>query len=137
MPISLVEDISLNFVSISGQWMSTNAMAQEFAGLPGDNTVGSRTAGRTVNTVNMYIPTYVTFILYTCGADLLSHHHIESVHFTTSKGEPLHSTIAVVQTPGREYYVLRDNGMQVGCEEEGIPDVWQQIIGCDTLGRVR
>lgn len=47
----------------------------------------------------------------------------------------LHDAIAVVQTPGREYYVLRDNGMQVGCEEEGIPEVWQHIIGCDMLGR--
>ena len=70
-------------------------------------------------------------------ADLGSHHHIESVHFVTSKGEALHGAVAVVQTPGREYYVLRDNGMQVGCEEEGVPEVWQGILGCDTLGRVR
>ncbi|KAH0831907.1 hypothetical protein J3R83DRAFT_12790 [Lanmaoa asiatica] len=107
---------------ISGKWMSTTAMAQEFAGLPGNDALGSRTAARTVNTVNMYLP---------------AHHHIESVHFTTSKGEVLHAAVAVVQTPGREYYVLRDNGMQVGCEEEGIPKVWQRILGCDTLGRAR
>ncbi|KAI9568600.1 hypothetical protein HD554DRAFT_2172371 [Boletus coccyginus] len=107
---------------ISGQWMSTSAMAQEFAGLPSNNVPGSRTAGRTVNAVNMYLP---------------AHHHIESVHFTTSKGEALHGAVAVVQTPGREYYVLRDNGMQVGCEEEGIPEVWQRILGCDALGRAR
>lgn len=125
------------FVSISGPWMSTSAMAQEFAGLPDNNAaLGSRTAGRSVNTVNMYLPAYVTFILScACNADPCSHHHIESVHFTTSKGEALHTAVAVVQTPGREYYVLRDNGMQVGCEEEGIAEVWQRILGCDTLGR--
>ncbi|KAF8550818.1 hypothetical protein OG21DRAFT_1419114, partial [Imleria badia] len=107
---------------ISGQWMSTSAMAQEFAGLPGQDALGSRTVGRAVNTVNMFLP---------------AHHHIESVHFATSTGEALHGAVAVVQTPGREYYVLRDNGMQVGCEEEGIPEVWQRILGCDTLGRAR
>ncbi|KAF8120573.1 hypothetical protein EV363DRAFT_1589631 [Boletus edulis] len=106
--------------SISGPWMSTSAMAQEFAGLPDRDAHGSRTAGRSTNTVNMYLP---------------AHHHVESVHFTTYKGEALHGAVAVVQTPGREYYVLRDNGMQVGCEEEGIPEVWQRILGCDALGR--
>ncbi|KAG9315932.1 hypothetical protein JVU11DRAFT_3584 [Chiua virens] len=107
---------------ISGQWMSTSAMAQEFAGLPDKNALGARSAGRSVNAMNMYLP---------------AHHHIESVHFTTANGDALHAAVAVVQTPGREYYVLRDNGMQVGYEEEGIPDVWQQILGCDALGRVR
>lgn len=74
-------------------------------------------------------------LLCSRNADLCSHHHIESVHFTTSKGKALHAAVAVVQTPGREYYVLRDNGMQVGCEEEGIPEVWQQILGCNMLGQ--
>ena len=111
-------------------------MAQEFASLPSKVDLGARTAGRSVNTVNMYLPTYVTFVSpYTRLIDLCSHHHIESVHFATPKGEALHDAVAVVQTPGREYYVLRYNGMQVGCEEEGIPEVWQKILGCDTLGR--
>ena len=139
-PVSLVKDFSHQalFVSISGQWMSTSAMAQEFAGLPGNDGLGSRIAGRSVNAVNMYLPAYATFILlYTSDTDPCSHHHVESVHFTTSKGEALHGAVAVVQTPGREYYVLRDNGMQIGCEEEGIPEVWQRILGCDTLGRAR
>jgi len=65
---------------------------------------------------------------------LSSHHHVESVHFTASSGRALHSALAVVQTPGREYYILKDNGMQVGCEEDGIADVWRQIIGCDERG---
>ncbi|KAG8214452.1 hypothetical protein J3R82DRAFT_9475 [Butyriboletus roseoflavus] len=49
------------FVSISGPWMSTSAMAQEFAGLPDNNALGSRTAGRSVNTVNLYLAAYATF----------------------------------------------------------------------------
>lgn len=120
--------------------MSTSAMAQEFSGLPGTgNAIDPRTAARSSNTVNMYLAAYAMFITLFCArtADPCSHHHIESVHFTTSKGEALHGGVAIVQTPGREYYVLRDNGMQVGCEEEGIPKVWQEIIGCDILGRVR
>ena len=46
----------------------------------------------------------------------------------------LHIALAVVQTPHREYYILRDNGMQVGCEEEGIGAVWQEILRCDAKG---
>ena len=61
-------------------------------------------------------------------------HHIESVHFTSSNGEALHPAIAVVQTPWREYYILKDNGMQIGCEEDGIPIVWMQLLGCNSVG---
>lgn len=50
-------------------------------------------------------------------------------------GRPLHPALAAVQTPGREYYILRDNGMQVGCEEEGVALVWMGLLGCDALGR--
>jgi len=38
--------------------------------------------------------------------------------------------LAVVQTPGREYYILRDNGMQVGCEEDGVSATWMSVLGC-------
>ena len=62
------------------------------------------------------------------------HHYVESVHFSTSKGDPLHLAIAVIQTPHREYYILRDNGMQIGCEEDGIAPVWQEILGCNSVG---
>jgi hypothetical protein len=62
------------------------------------------------------------------------HHHVESVHFTSAHKSSLHPALAVVQTPGREYYVLRDNGMQVGCEEEGVGEVWRRVIGCDERG---
>ncbi|KAG6850059.1 hypothetical protein H0H93_001609, partial [Arthromyces matolae] len=34
-------------------------------------------------------------------------------------------------TPGREYFILKDNGMQIGCEEEGIAEVWMELLGCD------
>jgi hypothetical protein len=66
---------------------------------------------------------------------LSSHHHVESVHFATSKGRQLHPALAIVQTIGREYWILRDNGMQVGCEEDGgVAPVWQQMIGCNREG---
>ncbi|KAI6147402.1 hypothetical protein BKA82DRAFT_24831 [Pisolithus tinctorius] len=103
---------------ISGRWMSTTSMAQEFAGLPGCDTIPSRPKAPSLN---MYLP---------------SHHYVESVHFTTSTKEHLHSALAVVQTPAREYYVLKNNGMQVGCEEEGVADVWAEILQCDNKGRL-
>ena len=62
------------------------------------------------------------------------HHHVESVHFTAAGGMPLHSALAAVQTPHREYLVLRDNGMQVGCEEEGVGEVWRAVLRCDARG---
>jgi hypothetical protein len=53
---------------------------------------------------------------------------------TTSHGRPLHPALAAVQTPAREYYILRDNGLEVGCEEEGVTNVWMRILGCDARG---
>ena len=63
------------------------------------------------------------------------HHLVESVHFTNARGRALHPALAVVQTPAREYFVLRDNGMQVGCEEDGVAAVWCEALGCDERGR--
>ncbi|KAI0926702.1 hypothetical protein AcV5_007423 [Taiwanofungus camphoratus] len=103
--------------SISGEWMSTSEMAQDFAGLL-PQISAARPASKALS-VNFYLP---------------GHHHVESVHFATSDGRPLHTALAVVQTPHREYYILRDNGMQVGCEEEGVAIVWQQILKCDRSG---
>ncbi|KAG1790272.1 uncharacterized protein HD556DRAFT_1242532 [Suillus plorans] len=103
--------------SISGQWMSSNQMAQEFAGLPSQVTPAA-IRGKTPK-INLYLP---------------AHHHVESVHFTTPKGVPLHPALAVIQTPAREYVVLKDNGMQVGCEEDGVANVWMHVLGCDENG---
>ncbi|KAI6027368.1 hypothetical protein BKA83DRAFT_4227983 [Pisolithus microcarpus] len=103
---------------ISGRWMSTTSMAQDFSGLPGCDAISSRPKAPSLN---MYLP---------------SHHYVESVHFTTPKEEDLHPELAVVQTPAREYYVLRDNGMQVGCEEDGVANVWAEILQCDNRGRL-
>ncbi|KAI0324900.1 hypothetical protein GY45DRAFT_1288163 [Cubamyces sp. BRFM 1775] len=103
---------------ISGQWMTAHAMAQDFAGLP--SRTGPGMENKKAKAVNLYLP---------------EHHHVESVHFTTSRRDPLHPAVAVVQTPHREYFILRDNGMQVGCEEEGVAEVWQEVLGCDRVGR--
>ncbi|PFH53921.1 hypothetical protein AMATHDRAFT_53581, partial [Amanita thiersii Skay4041] len=80
--------------SISGQWMSSMEMAQEFKGLASTG-VGKQNKK---DQVHLFLP---------------EHHHVESVHLTTWQGQPLHGALAVVQTPGREYYILRSNGMQV------------------------
>ena len=56
------------------------------------------------------------------------------MHFTAAGGTALHPALASVQTPHREYLVLRDNGMQVGCEEEGVGEVWREVLGCDARG---
>ena len=62
------------------------------------------------------------------------HHHVESVHLTATGGRPLHPALAVVRTPSREYYILSDNGLEVGCEEEGVAGVWMRVLGCDARG---
>lgn len=90
---------------------------------------------------NQSLLTRVMAIRFTlCYASLIlsqrRHHHVESVHFTTSAGKALHPALAVVQTPGREYYILKDNGMQVGCEEDGVAPVWMSLLGCNSLGGV-
>ncbi|KAF8208798.1 hypothetical protein K438DRAFT_1667040 [Mycena galopus ATCC 62051] len=102
-------------LNLSGRYMSATQMAQDFAGLPEGATPVRVTASPKVN---LFLP---------------AHHHVESVHFATA-GRALHSALAIVQTPGRIYFILRDNGMQVGCEEEGVAEVWMSLLGCDNLG---
>lgn len=82
------------------------------------------------------LPTSVSTLLvfWRGGLNARSHHHVESVHFTTRKGVPFHPALAVIQTPTREYIVLKDNGMQVGCEEDGVANVWMHVLGCDQNG---
>ncbi|KII86888.1 hypothetical protein PLICRDRAFT_113992 [Plicaturopsis crispa FD-325 SS-3] len=103
------------YCSVSGRWMSSTQMEQDFAGTPSsaDNATSK------VSQVHLFLP---------------AHHHVESIHFTASNGVPLHRAVAVVQTPGREYHILRDNGMQIGCEEDGIGLVWMKLLGCDASG---
>ncbi|TBU61886.1 hypothetical protein BD310DRAFT_812385 [Dichomitus squalens] len=103
--------------SISGHWMTTNEMAQEFAGLPA--RVAPQYGKQKNTTLNLFLP---------------EHHHVESVHLAGPGGKNLHPALAVIQTPHREYFVLRDNGMQVGCEEDGVADIWQELLRCDCRG---
>ncbi|KAI0366611.1 hypothetical protein BV20DRAFT_951866, partial [Pilatotrama ljubarskyi] len=107
--------------SISGEWLSANEMAQDFAGLPSGGA-GPALSKLRKPSLNLYLP---------------EHHHVESVHFTSATGKDLHPALAVVQTPHREYCILRDNGMQVGCEEEGIAAVWQEVLQCDHRGHAK
>ncbi|KAI0055313.1 hypothetical protein BV25DRAFT_1767857, partial [Artomyces pyxidatus] len=101
--------------SLSGQWMSATQMSQMFAGL-GTPTISPLDRPPSMT---MYLP---------------GHHHVESVHFTAAGGMPLHPALAVVQTLSRSYYILRDNGMQVGCEEDGVGELWMKILGCTDKG---
>ncbi|KAF8964182.1 hypothetical protein BDZ97DRAFT_914993 [Flammula alnicola] len=107
--------------SVSGPWLTSNEMLQDFSGLPSKMHL-KRERGSTSQRINMFMP---------------PHHHVESIHFTSSDGKDLHPAVAVVQTPGREYYILKDNGMQVGCEEDGIAPVWMELIGCTETGCLR
>ncbi|KAI9463805.1 hypothetical protein F5148DRAFT_982317 [Russula earlei] len=103
--------------SLSGRWMSAPEMAQEFAGLAHALLLTRR--------VVSYADAEIR---------VLRHHHVESVHLTATGGHPLHPALAVVRTPAREYYILRDNGLEVGCEEEGVASVWMRVLGCDAGG---
>ncbi|KAJ7645481.1 hypothetical protein DFH06DRAFT_1283250 [Mycena polygramma] len=102
--------------SLSGRYMSATQMAQDFAGLP--DVAPNPARIKPSPKVNLFLP---------------AHHHVESVHLTTS-GRALHGALAIVQTPGRIYFILRDNGMQVGCEEDGVAEVWMGILRCDNSG---
>lgn len=102
--------------SVSGSWLTLTEMAQEFNDMPSQHPRQQKH-----QKINLFLP---------------AHHHVESVHFTTSAGKALHPALAVVQTPGREYYILKDNGMQVGCEEDGVAPVWMSLLGCNSLGGV-
>ena len=116
--------------------MSSIQMEQYFTGKP-DLTVS--TVNFKVQEVHLFLPeSFIHFILFYCVVSKLvtsRHHHVESIHFTTADGRPLHSALAVVQTTSREYYILRDNGMQVGTQEDGVSDIWMEILGCTNLGR--
>ncbi|KAJ3815312.1 hypothetical protein F5876DRAFT_30832 [Lentinula aff. lateritia] len=101
--------------SVGGRYKTSTEMAHDFAGVRTE--LGDRKKPKVK--LNLFLP---------------AHHHVESVHFTTTQGRPLHPALAVVQTPAREYYVLRDNGMQVGCEEDGVACVWMTILGCAING---
>ncbi|KAI9465027.1 hypothetical protein BJY52DRAFT_1209866 [Lactarius psammicola] len=123
--------------SLSGSWMSAPQMAQEFAGLAQRGT--PQVPVKVVSNLSLFLPAQVFFAY--CPASLLSrrslalrHHHVESTHLTTTGGSLLHPALAVVQTPAREYYILRDNGMEVGCEEDGVARVWMRILGCNARG---
>lgn len=100
--------------------MTHAEMENEFCGTR--NLVGGGRVNTRRERVNLFLP---------------SAHHVESVHLTTSSrfgGKPLHPLLGIVQTPAREYYVLRENGMQVGVEEDGVAEVWRNLLSCDELG---
>jgi hypothetical protein len=118
--------------------MSAPQMAQEFAGLTERKTLS---VPARVSSVNLFLPARVFPPPHRCyrllphtDAKIFRHHHVESIHVTATSGYPLHPALAVVQTPAREYYILRDNGFEVGCEEEGMASVWMRILGCDARG---
>ncbi|EJD35137.1 hypothetical protein AURDEDRAFT_175770 [Auricularia subglabra TFB-10046 SS5] len=105
--------------SVSGAYKTARQMADEFASL-GDAAVTGQRKNAGAAQLALYFP---------------EHHYVECVSFVSSKPvQPLHPALAAVQTPGREYIVLRDTGMHVGCEEDGVAEVWMKILGCDTRG---
>ncbi|KAL1743613.1 hypothetical protein HDZ31DRAFT_40528 [Schizophyllum fasciatum] len=106
--------------SVSGRYMRLTEMAQEFHGVETKGIAsGDHLRQKQTMKFNLFLP---------------GHHHVESVHFTTAGGTRLHAAVAVVQTPGREYFILRDNGMQIGCEEDGVAEVFMKMLGCDRRG---
>ncbi|KAI4525530.1 hypothetical protein K525DRAFT_191326 [Schizophyllum commune Loenen D] len=106
--------------SVSGRYMRLTEMAQEFHGTGAQGIAsGEHFMQKQTVKLNLFLP---------------GHHHVESVHLATSNGTALHAAVAVVQTPGREYYILRDNGMQIGCEEDGVAQVFMEMLGCNRHG---
>ncbi|VDC05574.1 unnamed protein product [Peniophora sp. CBMAI 1063] len=104
--------------SVSGAWMSTTEMAQGLSGPVQSIQTTKKKSSK--QTLGLFLP---------------AHHHVESVHFTAIGDQSLHPALAIIQTPAREYFILRDNGMQVGCEEDGVVEMWQKVLGCDAHGK--
>lgn len=114
--------IVLTIHSVSGQQMSHLQMAMQSAGIPIDGTRASRA-------INLFLSEYAVLqVLEQSFISLYRHHHVESVHFTSTSGQPFHSAIASILTPHREYFILRENGLQIGCEEEGVGEAWMEIL---------
>lgn len=105
-------------------------MRQDFSGLPQHTAQAQPKTPR----LNLFLPQYALAVCCTLTDYMYRYHYVESVHFTTASRKPLHPALAIVQTPGREFIILKDNGMQVGCEEEGVAVVWTKLIGCDNEG---
>jgi hypothetical protein len=110
-------------------------MAADWAGCAPSSS--SRSSARPPP-VNLYLPEYAAYIT---SIDLQSdrdrHHHIESIHLSATRGRALHPALAIVQTPARAYWVLRVNGLEVGCEEDGgVAKVWMSLLNCDADGVV-
>jgi hypothetical protein len=62
-------------------------------------------------------------------------HHVESVHLAAANGRALHAALAIVQTPARAFWVLRANGLPIGCEDAGgVADAWQALLWCNAEG---
>ncbi|QRV80299.1 SAP domain protein [Ceratobasidium sp. AG-Ba] len=108
--------------SVSGDYKSVVSMARRLAG------------GEFVE------QTPTTMKAQRVGLLVSEHHLVESVHLEHLQPRPnsrLHPALALVLTaPGREYFVLRDTGMPVGTNDEGLEKVWQEIVGCDAWGCV-
>ena len=118
--------------------MTSTHMSQVFSGISrsDDDVVYNRSKPCKVN---LFLPSYALQSVYGKTRSLtdlcaLSHHLVESVHFTSRIGVSLHHAIAVVQTPCREYFILRENGMEIGCEEDGVWPNWMHILNCDSHG---
>ncbi|KAF8308879.1 hypothetical protein DL93DRAFT_2086367 [Clavulina sp. PMI_390] len=104
--------------SLSGRYQTATELAREFNGVPSADTgLAAKNPHAT-----LYVPEF---------------HFVESVHFTTGRGQPLHPALAVIQTPFREVFILRDTGSEVGTEEEGVRFVWMELLGCDVKGVAR
>ena len=78
--------------------------------------------------------TVFRFPLPTADRLSFSHNHVESVHFRTPDKKTYHPGVATVQTLAREYYILKDNGMLIGTEEDGVNPLWQILLDCDGKG---
>lgn len=110
-------------------------MADEYSGKP--PLLGQPRSANT-SRLNLYLPEYVAVSqsLYAVldYEHVARHHYVETVAFKTASGKPLHNALAALQTPSREYLILRETGLTVGCEEDGLAPVWMDLLQCDERG---
>lgn len=122
--------------SVSGSYLTSMEMAHVFNGNP---STSSTIVKKPV--VSLYVPECVIFgvqshilLIISSTSSEQRHHYVESVHFANPAGKPLHAAVAVIQTPTREYYILRDTGLEIGSEENGVYPAWMDAIRCSTQG---
>ena len=114
------------------------------------NALNTQPHSNTTSSIQLFLPLYVLSTpllllpLYSPPLPPFRSSHLLSVHFhthstasLTSPYVPLHPSLALVikeEDADAVEYILRETGQIVGVGEEGVVEMWREVLGCDTRG---